>query len=271
MLAVAGAIVYAPPVLAQSTGTLTGILREDSTARPIASAEISIDALKRSTVTDANGRFVLSDIAAGIRTISIRRLGYRPRTVEVAFLAGEIVDKPFTLTIVPAALDTLRVRAGSGRVLIGYEAFYDRRDRGFGKLLDSADLAKFPGIQMSSLLEGELGVRVVHPPPCAPYSPRKVNCVSTLTHAVAMASGGGNCAMKVMLDDMIMARGGQIDGRETAGPASARHSWYSTFDLTSVNLVTLEKVELYRRAAEVPPEYQSDDIGCGLLVMWSRR
>jgi hypothetical protein len=267
-LTMALAIVSPNVGIAQALGTLSGVVREDSTNRPIPNAEVAVAELKRITITDASGHFVLNEISAGVHSVSVKRLGFRPLIVSVQFLPGETVEKSFALAAVPLALDTLRVKAGPNRVLTGRDAFYERRQRGFGRLLDSMDLLKYPAIHVSSLLESENGIRVIRAPPCKPYTARLNNCVGTTTYLVAVSRSG--CAMKIMLDNMVLARGGPIDDREVAH-VDPRHAWYSMFDLSTVSLGSLEKVEIYRRAVEVPPDYQAEDTDCGLLIMWTKQ
>jgi hypothetical protein len=82
--------------------------------------------------------------------------------------------------------------------------------------------------------------------------------------------------MKVMLDGMVLTYGGPIDTDEPSRTNNnrkpdPRHAWYGTFDLTTLNVASMDNVEIYRRGIEVPPELQSADTDCGLLVLWTKQ
>jgi len=66
-------LLTAQSVAAQSS--VTGIVR-DSAGRPIASAEVVIEALSKRAIADPNGRYILTDVPAGLRLIRARMLGY---------------------------------------------------------------------------------------------------------------------------------------------------------------------------------------------------
>jgi hypothetical protein len=249
----------------QAPGILVGVVREDSTGRPIAGAEVSVDVLKRQTLTDAEGRFRLTDVAAGVRVVSVRRLGYAPSAVTVQFLPGDAVERNFTLGQSATALDTVRV-SDSHRPLTGRTAFYDRKARGFGRFMDSTELRKLPDLRMATVLQSEFGLFPVAPPVCS-LTGRRNNCVGSVSTRVAV--GRGLCALKVILDGMVVGPGGEIDN-SPARP-DPRHNWDVAFDISSLNSASLEKVEVYRRESEVPPEYQSNDTQCGLLLLWTRQ
>jgi hypothetical protein len=76
--------------------------------------------------------------------------------------------------------------------------------------------------------------------------------------------------MKVMLDGTVLTYGGPIDTQESR-KADPRTAWYKTFDLTTLNVASMDKIEIYRRSVEVPPEFQSAGTDCGLLVLWTKQ
>src|SRR5882762_10201776 len=118
--------------------TLTGIVKEDSTERPLAGAEIAIDGSNQPTRSAANGRFVMADVSQGLQRIHVRLLGYRPVDMLVTITAGQTRALDILLVRMPVALDTIAV---TGRPTLGVgaglEAFEERRRLGFGKFVDS--------------------------------------------------------------------------------------------------------------------------------------
>jgi carboxypeptidase family protein len=71
-------------LLAQITATASigGTLRDVASGEPLAGALISIVDLRRSTVTDLDGRYKLENLPPGSHQILVRRIGYAPRTLE---------------------------------------------------------------------------------------------------------------------------------------------------------------------------------------------
>ncbi len=72
--------------------TLVGIVTDTSGDFPIDSVQVFINALKRQTLTSANGTFRFNDIKPGKYQIATRKLGYLPqvKTVVVADSGGSV-------------------------------------------------------------------------------------------------------------------------------------------------------------------------------------
>lgn len=73
------ALLLAPagrPLTAQASA-LAGVV-VDTSGTPIAGVEVLVPRLRRHGVTNAEGRFVLGEVTAGVHRVSLRRLGYRP-------------------------------------------------------------------------------------------------------------------------------------------------------------------------------------------------
>lgn len=77
---------------------------------PLPDAEVTVDGIKGSARSDAQGMFSIPNVSKGIRTIGVRRIGYLPAVATVAMPQGN--DTLF-VTLVPAhaELDTVRVTA----------------------------------------------------------------------------------------------------------------------------------------------------------------
>jgi len=84
--------------LAQNAGKITGsVTISDSTA--LHGAEVQITQLKRSTHTDENGKFELTDVPAGRYTILVHMEGFSDATKTVTIAAGETANLDFQLLI----------------------------------------------------------------------------------------------------------------------------------------------------------------------------
>jgi TonB-dependent receptor len=73
-LAAAIAAVLAPTL--SWAGTVTGQVVDQDTGRPLADATVSVEGSSRTTTTDRAGRFRLTDVPGGSRSIRVRSVGY---------------------------------------------------------------------------------------------------------------------------------------------------------------------------------------------------
>ena len=174
----------------------------------------------------------------------------------------------------PPRLDTMKV-IDHTRTLVGgvRGGFYERQYKGFGHFFDSTDLRKNGAPRVADLLQTQQGINLTRPPMCtgagAPNDPNvhHNNCVSSVSTRVAVTHG--LCAMKILLDGNAIATGGEIDTRDER--FDHRHSWVTAFDITTIDLGSLDKVEIYRRTEEIPLELKGGDTECGLVVLWGRQ
>lgn len=99
----------APPLHAQSTGTVRGTVTDASTQRPIAGAQVV--AGERRAVTDQAGRYTLSAFPAGTATVRAEMIGYGAETRSVTVTVGGEVVADFALSSTAVALEGLVVTA----------------------------------------------------------------------------------------------------------------------------------------------------------------
>jgi hypothetical protein len=89
------------PAFAQESGTVAGRVVADSAALPIARAHVLIANSTRETLTDTEGRFSLSQVAPGERTVIVGRDGYAPLSQSVAVTAGQTTTLNIRLPLAP--------------------------------------------------------------------------------------------------------------------------------------------------------------------------
>ena len=76
-----GLLVFVLPLSALAqTGTIEGTVLHESTGEPLAGAEVRIIEIDQQQTTDANGKFVFTDIASGTWTVSVIHEAYTTRT-----------------------------------------------------------------------------------------------------------------------------------------------------------------------------------------------
>lgn len=98
--------------VAAQGGTITGRVTTTGGAAPLAGINVSV-ANARPAVTDADGRYVLRNIAAGTDTVRFRWIGYAPRELVVSLEAGERLTLNVELEPEPVQLSQVRISGAS--------------------------------------------------------------------------------------------------------------------------------------------------------------
>jgi len=86
---------------AQDSGTIAGQVIADPGTLPVPRARVLIADTTRETMTDTEGRFSLSQVAPGERTVIVVRDGYAPLSQSVAVNAGQTTTLDVRLPIAP--------------------------------------------------------------------------------------------------------------------------------------------------------------------------
>lgn len=236
--------------------TVTGVVREDGTGRPLATVQVMIEGTQRADTTDGAGRYRL-DAPAGTRIALFRLIGYRPVRVRLQLSKGDSSTANVDLVRETAQqLEPIETRAVPDAPRgIGVEAFEERRRLGFGKFIDSTELRRSEGRRLTDLLRGVPGVRLMYyvEDPARPW-------VFEWRAAAGRKESpdGTPCWMSVVLDGAPIYRSGSL-------------SRPPNFHRELFEVSSLEAIEVYRSPAEVPQEYGGSSEQCGLILLWSRR
>ncbi len=100
------------PLNAQTTGTIVGQVVDAVTQEPLPAADVTLEPLKRSTVTGEDGRFVLAGVPVGRYTVRVELLSYRPTRMEgVEVRAGYRSSLTIELTAAAIEVEPLIVEA----------------------------------------------------------------------------------------------------------------------------------------------------------------
>ncbi len=78
----------AAAVRARRQGTVTGRVTEAAAGAPVVGALVSVVGTQINAITDAQGRYLLSAVPVGRRTISVRRIGYNEASTPVTVSEG---------------------------------------------------------------------------------------------------------------------------------------------------------------------------------------
>jgi TonB-dependent starch-binding outer membrane protein SusC len=151
LLALVGALIGAAPLGAQ-TGTITGRVVDATSQDGLSGA--TVRAASRSAVTDAEGRFTLTGVPAGTRTVRATRIGYAEGSRSVTLAAGQSVNVQIPLASQSVALQ--------GVVAIGYGERRVRDVTGSVQAVSAEEFNTGRVVSPEQLIQGKVaGVQVV--------------------------------------------------------------------------------------------------------------
>ena len=111
-LSAIGALLWVAPLHAQAVGTIVGRVTDSRTEQPIPNAQVYIDA-RIGTRTDRDGRYRLTNVPAGTKTVNVRMIGYAAKAATISVAAGQTATLDLPLVVQPANLDAV-VTTGQG-------------------------------------------------------------------------------------------------------------------------------------------------------------
>jgi len=101
-------LVCAAPVLAQSTGRITGVVTDSASNRPLGDVQVLVVGTRVGTATDAQGRYTIVGAPVGTRSVEARRIGYKAGVVRnVIVPAGGTVTADFRIVAVALTLQAV--------------------------------------------------------------------------------------------------------------------------------------------------------------------
>jgi TonB-linked SusC/RagA family outer membrane protein len=104
----------AAPELAAQTGTLAGRVTDAQSGQTIPAAQVFIADLDIGVLTQQNGSYLLLNVPAGVRTVTVQRIGYRSATQQVDVAAGETTVTDFRITEEALQLDEIIITGTPG-------------------------------------------------------------------------------------------------------------------------------------------------------------
>lgn len=245
--------------LGEGSGTqgVQGFLLDQRSGTPIRSAEVVLEGEmgtgRVTGETDDRGFFRLQTRVPGDFLLSARALGF-------ARVEGQSVEVPpgklavLELQMAPEALELepLLITAEARTFHLEMEGFYQRKDRGLdtGIFLAPEFIEERMPRRTTDLFYGMLGTRVVD---------TQIGEQGVYFRAGERLSSGGLavCWPMVYLDRQLIRTGG------LHGDPAALNEIIDPFELAAV--------EVYRSAAEIPPQFNGPNAGCGAIVLWTKR
>ena len=223
-------LVAPPPPRPNGQAALVGTVRGVG-GQPLANAELRVEGATSSAVSDASGRYSLSNLPAGSQMLVVRHIGYEPVSIPVELRAGRAVQRDLQLSRV-VSLDSIRVVA----MRLQYPEFeYNRRANPFGRFLGPEEIARRKVHETSDLLTGIGGVSV---------------------------GGHGPDAQA----KSVHGRGG---GQACEGMRVVVNGWLQGMRLNDIATSQVAAIEIYPQGAFAPTQYSVRG-SCGVIVVWTK-
>lgn len=226
-----------PPVQAQSpNGTIAGRVVMSAAGTPVAGARIFLINLRKRAVTDSVGRFAFEDLKPGAYRIEASLIGFGPLTAVVVLAPREKKEIEFRADTLGQLLPTIFVEGEPEPVPLRPQSTFERRmSVGHGRFITRDDIVKRNPIRLIDMIRFLPGVR---------SDCRGAICQILLNH------DRSGCPPAIFVDE--------------------QRTSMAVLDITPPGDV--EGVEVYRGAAETPPELNNDTARCGgAIAIWTRR
>ena len=251
--------------LASRGAVFTGIVVTDSTRVPITGAEVALPELGKSAFSNARGEFRITGIAAGDQHVVVRRIGYGAADTHVTFRSNETVERRVVLgravMLEPVIVSDLAFERAMA-------SFDEHRRVGLGHFIARAEIAKYEGMKLGTVLQQLPGIDLRHgqdhgtfvssrraPRPLCPHN--QPGCLESHGFYIEGENGAPVACYSLVWLDGVLING----AREPTEP----------FDVDRYAPQQVEAVEFYAGAAETPTEYSRMGSNCGVLVIWTKR
>lgn len=114
VLAVVLLLASAGSLLAQATGSITGTVRSSATRMPIGQVRVQVIGSPRMAMTDDAGRFTITAVPVGQRTVRANKIGFSSREVVVSVQADQAATAEFSLPVSAIVLSEVVVTGTAG-------------------------------------------------------------------------------------------------------------------------------------------------------------
>lgn len=155
-------------LLAQTTGTVAGRVRDAASLRPLSEAQVFIPSLGLGNLSNTEGAFVIRNVPPGEFTVRVTILGYSAQELTATVRTGETTNLEFNLRQDAIALDELVV-TGVGR---------ETERRKLATSLDvitAEEIAQIPVTTVDQLLQGRIAGATVNAQSSQPGTSALIN------------------------------------------------------------------------------------------------
>lgn len=258
-----------PPGCKTSTpGAIAGIVRDESGA-PVPFANISFEARSESgTIAERNGCFLLHGPENVPLTVLVRRIGYREHRQPTELHGDSSAFLDIRLSQIAMSIAGVTTVAERDRAL-EQTGFYDRlldRKKGLGDgwFITPEDIERRNEDKVTHLVEGfpSIKLEAARPPMC-------IKCYGGGRIVLVPMGADGRCIMSVFVDGSRFF----LNPKEAQGASVAQilkdPDTMGIDDYLTPGSVAA--IEVYPRAAQVPPRYQQlNGNNCGVVLIWTK-
>ena len=267
-MATAGLLLsVAAPDVARAQGVLKGYLYDDATGTPIRGTVMLVDPASDAAVvykaTDSLGQFSL-EAATGIYRIAAIHPGWKSvLSAPIPLRSGErlTIRVPIAAAGDPAhqigVLEHVRPEGSDDQQPAKFDdmsAFKSRRALGTGLHYDRTQFEQSRVSTLGEFLQTVPGLSVTDPSSTSSMQLMRNSASSTSSTAGLLPNG---CQIGWFLDGHRIDIPGVADGM--------------TDRLGTLQLETLEGVEVFRGLSEMPAQFSAPDLRCGAIAIWTRR
>lgn len=157
---VAALTLGAAPLAAQA-GQVTGRVVDAATGRPVAAARVAVQGLQLAANAGVDGRYTITGVPAGPRTLTVTALGYASKTVTgVVVPAGGAATQDVSLSAATLLLESVTVTAQAERGSVTQALDEQRTAVGVVNALGAEQIARSPDSDAAQAIRRVSGVTV---------------------------------------------------------------------------------------------------------------
>ena len=145
----------------QETGRLVGRVVEAEAGAPLAGAQVEVVGTGIKVATAVDGRFILSNVPVGTVSLSVRLIGFQPKTVTGLVIArGETTEQNVALSGSVVQIEELAVTAEAERGTVNAALEEQRNATAIVNSMTAEQIAKSPDSDASQAVQRVSGVTV---------------------------------------------------------------------------------------------------------------
>jgi hypothetical protein len=213
---------------------------------------------------DKHGEFRFFGVPRGTYQLRVRLLGYQPWLAAVVLEEGGVYDRNIELRRVAFALTEVRIEGRAVKVPARFEEAYRRGARGFGTLIDRAEIERLNPVEVKSLFYRIPGVMV---------SDRGINFQRCESGLDGLSPAGGPAKqsaakVQVYIDGIRMTRPGPLPTVNPGKFGSPVDEGDAEHVLRLVPPTAIQVIEVYRGVSQIPAEFLDD--ACAVIAIWTK-
>jgi hypothetical protein len=230
----------APAASQRGTAVLSTTVTDSATGQPLHSAQVVVRGTRARGLTAPDGTLSLQGLPTGRYSVQVSLVGYATRLQDAVLEAGLTTGVQLALGVRPVRLAEVEADARTwGQRYLDAHGFSDRRRTVPGAFITRAQIEHDRPRSLSFMLRRFSRMTTSDDTWSSTSRPRATNNLG----------GQGECVPNYFVDGLLV----------------------TNLDIASIPIDTVEGVEVYSGASEVPPDFNRDNRGaCGAVIIWTR-